>query len=219
MGYQVAIDGPASSGKSTIAKIVAKELNFTYINTGSMYRAVCYYIIKNNLSLDDENLESLVRNIELDLEGDDIFMDGEDVSEVIRGHQVTNQVSEVSKVKIIREILVEKQQKIASKKDVVMDGRDIGTVVLVDADLKVFMIADVIERAKRRYKDNMKKNIPTDFDRLVKEIEERDYIDSTRTLSPLKQAQDAILLDTTSMTIEEVSDFIIKEIKKKEVSS
>ncbi len=214
MGYQIAIDGPASSGKSTIAKIVAKKMNYTYINTGSMYRAICYYIIKNSLSLKDENLKSIIKDVEIDLDGDLVYLNGEDVSDVIRGHEVTNNVSEVSKVSFIREILVKKQQEIAAKKDVVMDGRDIGTVVLTEADLKIFMIADVAERARRRYKDNQKKGIPTDFDRLVKEIEERDRIDSTREISPLKQADDAIKLDTTNMSIEEVSEFIIKRIEE-----
>lgn len=213
MGYQIAIDGPASSGKSTIAKLVAKQMNFTYINTGSMYRAICHYILDNNLSLDDPKLEEIIKTVEIDLDGDNVFLNGEDVSEVIRGHQVTNNVSEVSKVAFIRAILVKMQQEIAAKKDVVMDGRDIGTVVLKEADLKIFMVADVIERANRRYKDNLEKGIPTDFDRLVKEIEERDYIDSNREISPLKQAEDAILLDTTKMSINEVADYIMNLIK------
>jgi cytidylate kinase len=213
MGYQIAIDGPASSGKSTIAKLVAKELNYTYINTGAMYRAICYYILDNNLSLDDNRLEALIKTVDIDLDGDTVYLNGEDVSEVIRGHEVTNNVSAVSMISFIRQILVKKQQEIAAKRDVVMDGRDIGTVVLTDADLKIFMVADVIERAKRRYKDNMEKGIPTDFDRLVKEIEERDYIDSNREISPLKQADDAVLVDTTNMSIAEVAKYIKSLIK------
>jgi len=214
MGYQIAIDGPASSGKSTIAKLVAKKMNLTYINTGSMYRAICYYIIKNELDLNNPTLEADLKKVEIDLDEDLVYLNGEEVSEIIRGHNVSNFVSEVAAVGFIREILVEQQREIASKKDVVMDGRDIGTVVLKDAKLKIFMIADVNERAKRRYKDNLEKGIPTDYDRLVEEIKNRDHFDANREIAPLKKAVDAIEVDTTEMTINEVVDYILSKIDK-----
>ena len=214
MGYQIAIDGPASSGKSTIAKLVAKKMNLTYINTGSMYRAICYYIIKNELDLNNPTLDEELKKVEIDLDEDLVYLNGEEVSEIIRGHNVSNFVSEVAAIGFIREILVEQQREIASKKDVVMDGRDIGTVVLKDAKLKIFMIADVNERAKRRYKDNLEKGIPTDYDRLVEEIKNRDHFDANREIAPLKKAVDAIEVDTTEMTINEVVDYILSKIDK-----
>lgn len=215
LNIKIAIDGPASSGKSTIAKKIADLYQLVYVDTGAMYRSLTYLAIKNNVSLDDE--EALVNLLESSKitfkrfeDSQQVFVNDEDVTEKIRQHNVTNNVSLVSSYRLIREELVRRQQEIAQNVGVVMDGRDIGTVVLPDADVKIFLVASVEERAQRRFLENKQNDIDTDFELLKQEIIARDEYDSNRQVSPLKQAEDAIRIDTTSLSIEEV----VEECKK-----
>lgn len=216
----IAIDGPASSGKSTIAKILAKKLKYVYCDTGAMYRALTYLAIKNNVDVEDEQkLLQLLDKHTISLRQNDknqqVYIDDLDVTEGIRQPDVTNAVSIVSKHAAIRHRMVALQQKIGKSGGVVMDGRDIGTTVLPNAEVKIFMIASVEERAQRRYKENQEKGILTDFSTLKKEIEQRDHIDSTRKVSPLLKAEDAVQIDTTGMSIEEVVEQIEKIVNQK----
>lgn len=216
----IAIDGPASSGKSTVAKILAKKLNYIYCDTGAMYRALTYLAIQKNIDFEDEKALSdlcLDHTISFQQTEKDqlVFIDGLEVTEAIRQPDVTNSVSIVAKHGAVREKMVELQQKIGQTGGVVMDGRDIGTAVLPEAEVKIFLVASVVERAERRYKENQQKGITTDFETLKEEIKHRDYLDSTREVSPLKQAEDAVKIDTTGMSIEEVVNAIEEVISKK----
>ncbi|MCM3388925.1 (d)CMP kinase [Ureibacillus chungkukjangi] len=216
---QIAIDGPAGAGKSTIAKIVAENLGFTYIDTGAMYRAVTNKAISQNIELSDANsLEIMLLNTSIILEpspnGQLVFVDGENVTEAIRSNEVTANVSEVAAHANIREILVAKQQELAARGGIVMDGRDIATHVLKEAELKIFMSASVEERAKRRFIDNERRGIPSTIEKLQEEIALRDKLDSQREASPLIQAEDAIYLDTTELSIEEAAGEILKLAKQ-----
>ncbi|CAJ2231722.1 cytidylate kinase [Fructilactobacillus sanfranciscensis] len=219
-GLQVAIDGPASAGKSTVAKIVAKNFNYIYVDTGAMYRSITYKAIQNNINLNDENkIVELLHKTKITFTPGNpvqhVFIDGEEVTDKIRSEKVTNNVSTVAALPLIRRDLVKRQQEIAKDGGVIMDGRDIGTTVLPNADLKIFLIASVKERAERRYIENQKKGINVTLEELKKEIEVRDYKDSHRKVSPLKKAKDAIEIDTTSLSIEQVSDKISSLIKKR----
>jgi len=216
---QIAIDGPAGAGKSTIAKIVAENLGFTYIDTGAMYRAVTNKAISQNIDLSDaDSIEKMLLNTSIILEpsqnGQLVFVDGEDVTEAIRSNEVTSNVSEVAAHANIREILVAKQQELAARGGIVMDGRDIATHVLKDAELKIFMSASVEERAKRRFLDNERRGIPSTIEKLQEEIALRDKLDSQREASPLIQAEDALYLDTTALSIEEAANEILKLAKQ-----
>ena len=215
---QIAIDGPASAGKSTVAKILAKKNGFIYCDTGAMYRALTLAAITKNIDLDSEEaLMALLTDIKISFtqeeDGQHVHLNDEDVTLAIRNNDVTNSVSKVSAYKSIREEMVIRQQDIASSMSIVMDGRDIGTVVLPNADLKVFLVASVTERAERRYKENQAKGIETDFESLKQEIADRDHYDSTRKNSPLVQAEDAILVDTSGLSIAEVVENIEKLMK------
>ncbi|WP_086351189.1 (d)CMP kinase [Candidatus Enterococcus clewellii] len=216
----IAIDGPASSGKSTVAKILAEKLNYIYCDTGAMYRALTYLAISNNTKLEDgaalcELLSNYAITFKQQPEGQLVFVDEEDVTEAIRQQDVTNAVSIVAAHAEVRKKLVELQQQIGKQGGIVMDGRDIGTTVLPDAEVKIFLVASVEERAERRYKENISKGIETDFDTLKKEIERRDHIDSTREASPLVQAEDAVRIDTTGLSIVEVVEAIEAVISEK----
>lgn len=220
LDYKIAIDGPASSGKSTIAKILADKYSLVYVDTGAMYRTLTYLALKNNVPVDTEKLLlDLLNKTTISFkkieEGQLVYADDEDVTDAIRSHEVTNNVSEVSAFGKIREELVSRQQEIANDTGVVMDGRDIGTVVLPDADVKIFLVASVEERAERRYLENKEKGIDSDFERLKQEIINRDAYDSNREVSPLKQADDAVRLDTTSLSIEEVVERCVEIIDSK----
>src|SRR5690606_3399422 len=217
---QIAIDGPAGAGKSTIAKIVAEALRFTYIDTGAMYRAVTYKAMKENIQLHDaEAIEKMLQETAITLkpseQGQLVFVDGQDVSQAIRSNEVTANVSEVAAHANIREILVAMQQKLAAEGGVVMDGRDIATHVLKDAELKIFMSATVEERAHRRFLDNERRGIPSTIETLQKEIALRDKLDSEREASPLIQAEDALFLDTTHLSIDEAAQEILKLAQQK----
>ncbi|RSI42605.1 (d)CMP kinase [Streptococcus cristatus] len=217
---QIAIDGPASSGKSTVAKIIAKDFNYTYLDTGAMYRAATYLALRNHLTENDADkivtlLETYSVSFGRSESGEQLVFVGDvDVTHPIRENEVTNNVSWVAAIPEVREKLVHLQQLIAAQGGIVMDGRDIGTVVLPDAELKIFLVASVEERAERRYKENLEKGIPADLETLKKEIAERDYKDSHREVSPLKPATDSIHFDTTGIGIAEVVKFIEEKAKK-----
>ncbi len=214
--FIIAIDGPAGSGKSTIAKILAEKNNLTYLDTGAMYRMVALYFLENNVDLDnDAEVRLNLAKIKLDIEKDKFFVNGEDVSKEIRSPRVSNLVSFVARIKRVRERLVELQREISYGKNVILDGRDIGTVVFPNADLKVFLIASPEERAKRRLKEYEEKGIQESFESVLANIKERDMIDSTREESPLKKAEDAVEVDTSFMTIDEVTETINRLIKEK----
>ena len=213
----VAIDGPAAAGKSTIAKKVASILGFTYVDTGAMYRAFTYYVLKNGIDPKDESASiAVIKDVDIKLEPNGrVLCNGEDVTEVIRSNEVSKNVSFIASYKAIRLELVKAQRKMAESVSVVMDGRDIGTYVLPNADVKIYQVASVKARAERRYKENIEKGIPCTIEQLEKDIETRDYIDSHRDFAPLKQAEDAILLDTSDMTIDEVVEKVLEIIKEK----
>ena len=217
---QIAIDGPASSGKSTVAKIIAKDFNYTYLDTGAMYRAATYLALRNHLTENDADeivtlLETYSVSFGRSENGEQLVFVGDvDVTHPIRENEVTNNVSWVAAIPEVREKLVHLQQLIAAQGGIVMDGRDIGTVDLPEAELKIFLVASVEERAERRYKENLEKGIPADLETLKKEIAERDYKDSHREVSPLKPAADSIHFDTTGIGIAEVVKFIEEKAKK-----
>ncbi len=215
-GFKVAIDGPAGSGKSTISSRVAKRLGWTHIDTGAMYRAVTLKAIENEIDLTDEDAYRFLETSLIHYDLDRIYIDDRDVTEKIRSDEVTQNVSLVSSFPYVRKKLVSLQQKAARDGNIVMDGRDIGTVVLPNADLKVFLTANVEERAKRRFAESMRKGKRVYMKNVIDEIVLRDKKDSTRAQSPLKMADDAIMLDTTYLTIAEVVDKIIDLIDKKE---
>ncbi|AEG61165.1 (d)CMP kinase [Desulforamulus ruminis] len=217
----VAIDGPAGAGKSTVAKQVANRLNLVYIDTGAMYRAVTLKALRGEVDLDrQEELTGLARQSRIDLVGatpQRVFLDGEDVTEEIRTPEVSRSVSLVAMVPGVREVLVEQQRRLAEETGVVMDGRDIGTVVLPRAQAKFFLTASAEERARRRAKELMDKGYTIDITALTEEIRERDQLDSNRTVSPLVPAGDAIIIDSSGMTVEEVVHRIVAEIKQGEL--
>ena len=212
----VAIDGPAGAGKSTVSKIVATRLGYTYIDTGAMYRAVALKVLESKLPLTEEAIIEAARDVEIDQQSADgvtkTFLDGRDVSTEIRTPEVSKIVSPVAKVGFVRQRLTELQRKMATRGGVLMDGRDIGTVVLPNADVKIFLTASVTERARRRFEELKAKGFDVNLSEIEKDIATRDKIDSEREIAPLKQADDAILLDTTALTIEEVTAKIIELI-------
>lgn len=201
----IAVDGPAGSGKSTISKKIAKKLNIVYIDTGAMYRALTLKILRNNISLYDKTeLCKTLQNTSIDFRDNHIFLDGEKVDEEIRDNKISTNVSDVAKIKEVREKLVEIQRDIARNKSVIMDGRDIGSFVLPDANYKFYITASIEERGYRRYKELKEKGYNANLNIIIDEIRERDRIDSTREFAPLVKCADAIEIDTTDKTIEEV---------------
>ena len=219
MKLQIAIDGPASAGKSTVAKLVAKKLGYVYCDTGAMYRATTYAAKKNHVAYDDDQgLKEMLEKTEIRFVPAEpeqkVFVNETEVTKTIRLPEIANNVSTVSAQKSVRADLTERQRMIAEQGGIVMDGRDIGTTVLPNAEVKIFLVASVHERAVRRFKENVEKGIDTPLDVLEKEIEERDYKDSHRKISPLTQAKDAVLFDTTSLSIEEVVAKIMEIIEK-----
>ena len=217
----IAIDGPAGSGKSTIAKLVALELGFEYLDTGAMYRMVTLRLVNKKISLEDiRSIEKELKNMKIDILNNRYFLNNVDVTDEISSPIVSENVSKVAKIKEIRYKMVELQREISKSKNTILDGRDIGTVVFPNAEIKIYLIADEVERAKRRYSE-LKNNSEISFEDVLKNIIERDRIDSTRVESPLKKAEDAIEIDTTGNTIEEVKEkilLVIEEYKNKNLS-
>ena len=213
----IAIDGPAAAGKSTVAKIVAKRLGFIYIDTGAMYRAFTWYVLYRGLDPKNEEAScSLIPEVSIDLAEDGkVFVCGHDVTRAIREPNVSSNVSYIASYKAIRLALIDLQRELGEKGNVVMDGRDIGSYVLPRAQVKIFQIASAETRAKRRYLENLEKGIPTSLEDVTEDVKRRDYIDSHRDFDPLMQAEDAIPLDTSDMTIEEVVDAILRIVEEK----
>ncbi len=217
---KIAIDGPAGAGKTTTARLVAKALGLLHVDTGAMYRAVALAVLRKGVDpADSEAVKKVVEDVRIDQKviNDEVrtYLDGEDVSNGIRTPEVDKVVSIISAYPFVREKMVELQRKMAQKGGVVIEGRDIGTVVLPDADLKVFMKASPEERARRRLKELELRGIKADFDKILEEIKKRDEMDSTRDYAPLKIPEDAFILDTTNLSIEEQVDLILKEVKRR----
>ncbi len=217
MSINIAIDGPAGAGKSTIAKMVSAQLGYIYVDTGALYRTIALYIKENNIT--DENIPSSLKNADVSLKFIDgtqrVFLADRDVSDMIRTPEISMEASRTSAMPAVREYLFGTQQKIASENNVIMDGRDIGTVVLPNADVKIFLTATAEERANRRYKELFEKpNCPC-YEEILSDIIERDHNDMNRPVAPLKQADDAVLVDTTNLTLEQSADEIIRIITEK----
>lgn len=212
--FIIALDGPSGSGKSTIANILAKKLKISYLNTGSMYRALTLYFLENGIKNEKQIDLNILQNIKIDINEDRVFLNGKDVSDEIRNKIVTENVSWVSSIPLVRKYLVDMQRKISENKSIILDGRDIGTVVFPDAKYKFFLVASSEIRAKRRYEQN---EIDKSLEEIQKDIEKRDYIDSHREISPLKKASDAIEIDSSNLTIDETIDEILGKMDKEDV--
>ncbi len=213
--FKIALDGPAGAGKSTIAKELAKKLSIEYIDTGAMYRAITLKALRLNKELLKDSSYDFLSDTVLDIENGKVYMDGIDVSEEIRSVEVTENASYPAMIKCVREFLVDYQRKISHSKSVVMDGRDIGTVVLPDAEVKIYLDASPMCRALRRQKERLEKGINKSLEETLKEIEERDFKDSTREISPLKCADDAVRIDSSSLTIDEVVEHILNVVNER----
>ncbi len=217
---KIALDGPAGAGKSTVAKAIAKKLDIMYLDTGAMYRAVALHMLDNGIKVEEQDkVEEALKNIDLLVKYEDgtqkMYLKGQDVSLRIRENAVSKAASDFSALQPVRLFLVKMQRETASKNDCILDGRDIGTFVLPDADFKFYLTADSAERAKRRAKELAEKGQVVDVKKIQEEIEQRDYNDSHREFAPLKQAEDAVLVDSTNMTIEEVITFVTNIIEGK----
>ncbi|MGN0338684.1 MAG: (d)CMP kinase [Lachnospiraceae bacterium] len=219
MAFNIAIDGPAGAGKSTIAKTLAKELGFVYVDTGAMYRAMAYFFLQKGIDKDDEaGITAAVDGADVTIRYEDgaqqVLLNGENITGSLRTEQVGNMASATSIYPAVRTKLVALQQKLAKTTDVIMDGRDIGTCVLPDAQVKIYLTASVETRAARRYKELIEKGESADLEKIAADIEERDYRDMHREMSPLRQAEDAVLVDSSEMSIDEVVA-VIREIAAK----
>lgn len=215
MGYNVAIDGPAGAGKSTIAKLVAKEKGYVYVDTGAMYRGLAIHFLENGIETEEkEKIAEACKDADVTIRYEDgqqqVYLNGKNITAKLREEAVGNMASKSSAIPEVRAKLLELQRELARKEDVIMDGRDIGTCVLPDADVKVFLTASVETRAKRRYDELVEKGVACDLEEIARDIAERDERDSTREIAPLKQAEDAVLIDSSYMTIEEVVAAIVK---------
>lgn len=216
MRFNIAIDGPSAAGKSTIAKILAKELGFAHLDTGAMYRCVGYQSFVKGINQSDEQaLGKLIDEMEISFDSQGhVFINKQDVSKEIRENKISMMASNVSAFPLVREKLVALQQTIAKNKGYIMDGRDIGTVVLPNAEIKIYMVASVEARAQRRYKEYIEKGMKADYDEIYKDIEQRDYQDMNRKTSPLKKADDAYEIDTSNLNIDEVVEAIRQRISE-----
>lgn len=212
--YIIALDGPSGSGKSTIANLLANKLKISYLNTGSMYRALTLYFLENNIKKSDNIDIEILKKINIDINEDKVFLNGKNVSQEIRDKEVTENVSWVSSIPVVREYLVEMQRKISKNKSIILDGRDIGTVVFPDAKYKFYLDASSFVRAKRRLEQN---EIDKSFEEIKKDIEKRDYLDSHREISPLKKAEDAIEIDSSDLTIDQTIEKILEKMDKEDV--
>ena len=211
----IAIDGPAGSGKGTVASIISKKLHYINIDTGAMYRCVALVMLENNIKLEEvDKIHEILDKISIDFSAGNVLLNGRNVSKEIRSVEVSNFVSPVSTIDFVREKMVQIQQKLGKNKDVVMEGRDIGTVVFPNADLKIYLDATPEERARRRLEQNLRNNIVSNYEQILEDIKARDYRDSTRKISPLKRADDAIIIDSTNLNIKEVVNKILQLVKK-----
>ena len=215
MGYNVAIDGPAGAGKSTIAKLVAKEKGYVYVDTGAMYRGLAIHFLENGIEAEEkEKIAEACKDADVTIRYEDgqqqVYLNEKNITAKLREEAVGNMASKSSAIPEVRAKLLELQRELARKEDVIMDGRDIGTCVLPDADVKVFLTASVETRAKRRYDELVEKGVACDLEEIARDIAERDERDSTREIAPLKQAEDAVLVDSSYMTIEEVGAASVK---------
>ncbi len=217
MKINIAIDGPSAAGKSTIADILAERLGYTHLDTGAMYRAVAYDAFRKQIPLDDENrIVSMIEAMDLQMLPDGrVILDGEDVSDEIRTNEVSMGASDVSKLEGCRKTLVAMQQKICEEGGYILDGRDIGTVVLKDAPVKIYLTASAEARAQRRVLQNQEKGLEADYEQILEDIRKRDYQDMHREFSPLTKAEDAIEIDTSDLNLEEVTDLVLKIIAEK----
>ena len=221
MGINIAIDGPGGAGKSTVARAVAKQLGFIYVDTGAIYRAIGLKFVRTGMPFTNENIISVLPGTELSLTHIDgeqhIIIDGEDVSSLIRTQEISSAASKVSAIPEVRAFLLDLQRDIARKNNVIMDGRDVGTVILPNAEVKIFLTANVEVRARRRHKELMAKGLetPDTFERVLKEVSERDKADSERATAPLKPAEDAVLVDTSDMDFEQSVQTVINIIRRK----
>ncbi|WP_288527748.1 (d)CMP kinase [uncultured Eubacterium sp.] len=215
----VAIDGPAGAGKSTIAKAAAKELGFIYVDTGALYRAVAYNAVKNGVIDDEQKIISMLDDTKVELKYVDgvqsVYLNGEDVSGFIRTPEISMGASKVSAIPQVREFLLNLQREIAKTNNVIMDGRDIATVVLPDAEVKIFLFASPECRAERRYKELVEKGENVSFDDVLKDVNQRDYQDSHREIAPLKPSEESIMADTSELTLQESIDLIVNTIKER----
>jgi len=221
--FIIAIDGFSSCGKSTVAKALAKKLKFVFIDSGAMYRAVTLYFLREGIDMkDDKAIAEALKNIHIDfipnVDKTEIHLNDEDISDEIRQMYISDMVSEVSTIKAVRQAMVKQQQKLGRRRNIVMDGRDIGTTVFPDADMKIFMTADPQVRANRRYLELTNKGEQVTIDEIVKNLAHRDHIDSTREESPLRKAEDAIVLDNSYMSQEDQLTFVIDEYTKRRAS-
>ncbi|NLM07144.1 MAG: (d)CMP kinase [Tissierellia bacterium] len=213
--FQIAIDGPTASGKSTISSIIAEELKIAYIDTGAMYRALALKAYRKGFdSSFEDGINGLLDDISIDFREDGVYLDGENVSDQIRENHISLYASTISAYPKVREVLTKMQKEIASNKSVIMDGRDIGTNVLKDAEYKFFLIASPEVRAIRRYKELESRGDKIELDKLIEEINQRDFNDTNRKINPMKKAKDAMEIDTSEMTVEEVKNFIISRINE-----
>lgn len=221
----IAIDGHSSCGKSTMAKELARKLGYIYVDTGAMYRTVTLYAMRNNLFTSDgevmvEELEKKMSDIKVsfclnkETGKPDACLNDEVIETIIRSIEVSNHVSKIAAIPFVREAMVDQQRRMGAEKGIVMDGRDIGTTVFPDAELKIFVTASAQVRAQRRFDELQQKGMPADFEEILKNVEERDYLDSHREVSPLRQAEDAILLDNSNMTIPEQNEWLMQQVEK-----
>ena len=211
----IAIDGPAGAGKSTISKLIAKNLGINYIDTGAMYRAITYKCIKEDIDVNDiQRVVDLCSRTDVDFVDNYIYLDGQRLNEEIRTLQVSSRVSDVAKIPQVREFLLEKQREIGKRSDVILDGRDVGTHIFPDAKYKFFLNASAQERGRRRYQELIDKGQSVVLEEIIEDIKKRDYIDSTREIAPLVKADDAIEVDTTSMTIDQVVTYISDMVRR-----
>lgn len=219
--YSIAIDGPSGAGKSTLAKMIAAELNFLYVDTGAIYRTVGLYAKKNDVDPHDAPaVTALLDSIQIDMNyGEDglqrMYLNGEDVTTAIRQHEISAYASAVSAIPEVRAFLLDMQRSFARTNNVVMDGRDIGTVVLPDAQIKIFLTADPEDRARRRYEELLQRGQQADYETVLKDLIQRDYNDSHRASAPLRQAEDALLLDTTGNTLAESEELLLNTVKER----
>lgn len=224
MGFNIAIDGPAGAGKSTIAKMIAKDLEFIYVDTGAMYRAIAYYLLKNQIAIDDlEKIAEACGSIDVNIAYEDgqqvVLLNGENVNPYIRTEEVSQTTSKISVYPVVRAKLLELQRQVAAKNDVLMDGRDIGTCILPNADLKIYLTASSRVRAERRYKEQVERGLECSLEEIEKDIIERDYRDMHREIAPLTQAKDAVVVDSSDMTIEEVVAAVVALVRERQAEA